>query len=107
MQGLVKAGPVKQAISMIQWNEINAKSFFGSAPALCSKGTNQNVYGLGIQTYDVPTLQTFLLGLQKLFRDQPATQQSVFFIEAFPNQAVKAVSADATAYAWRDITAHL
>lgn len=107
VQGLVDAHPAKQAITMVQWNEIDKKAFFGSAPTTCAKNQNQNVYGLGIKTYDVPTFQTFFADLQKLFVDHPPTQQSVFFIEAFPNQAVKAVPFDETAYPWRDITAHL
>ena len=107
VQGLVRARPARQAITMIPWNEIEKKSFFGSASATCTKNQIQNVYGLGIKTYDLPTFQNFFAGLQKLFVDHPPTRPSVFFIEAFPNQAVKAIPFDETAYPWRDITAHL
>jgi hypothetical protein len=32
---------------------------------------------------------------------------TVYFIGFFPKQAVETVSADSTAYPWRNITAHL
>lgn len=109
VQPLIDAHPLKQNISMVTWNNLLSSAFFGSAPknAPCIKGQDRTVYGVGIKTYDVPTFDTFLANLQKFFLQHPAAQSSVFFIEAFPNQAVKAVEDDATAYSHRDINAHL
>lgn len=99
--------PVQQNISTIPWRDVTTKAFFGTAAADCTKGTNRNVYGSAIKTYDIPTFQTFFAGLQKLWADHPDTRQSVFFIEAFPTQAARAVPDEETAYPWRDTSVHL
>lgn len=109
VQPLIDAHPIKQNITMVTWNNLLSSAFFGLAPknAPCIKGQDRNVYGVGIKTYHVPTFTTFLTDLQNFFLQYPAARSSVFFIEAFPNQAVKGVADDATAYPHRDMNAHL
>lgn len=99
--------PIQQNISTIPWRDITTKAFFGTAAADCTKGTNRNVYGSAVKTYDIPTFQTFFASLQELWADTPETRGSVFFIEAFPTQAAVAVPDDQTAYPWRDTSVHL
>lgn len=109
VQPLIDATPLLQNISTVTWNNVLSSAFFGTAPkdATCTKQLYRDVYGLGIKTYDVQTYDTYLSNLQVLYQEYPATQSSVFFIEMFPTQAVRAVSDNATAYPHRDITAHL
>ena len=107
VQGLINAHPIRHNITEITWKTINQLAFFGSASATCTKEQIQNVYGLGIKSLDVPTFQNYFMGLQNLFKQYPTTQDSVFFIEAFPIQAAQAVPQEETSYPWRDITAHL
>lgn len=109
VQQLIDAHPIKQNISMVTWNNLLNSAFFGSAPknAPCIKGQDRSVYAVGIKTFDVPTFDIFLVNLENFFLQYPAARSSVFFIEAFPNQAAKAVADDATAYPHRDMNAHL
>lgn len=109
IQPLIDAHPIKQNITMVAWNNLLGSAFFGSAPknAPCIKGQDRSVYAVGIKTYHVPTFDTFLAKLHNFFLQYPAVRSSVFFIEAFPNQAVKLVADDETAYPHRDMNAHL
>jgi hypothetical protein len=108
LQPLIDADPTRQNIALIPYNELLNASFFGTAANLpCTKDTLQNVYGLGLKSYDIPTFQQYMANLTDLFETQPAARGSVFFIEAFPMQAARAVPDSATAYPHRDINAHL
>ncbi|KAL8736131.1 MAG: hypothetical protein Q9181_002521 [Wetmoreana brouardii] len=107
LKGLFDAHPIRQNVTTVLWKDITSKAFFGTAAADCTKGTNRNVYGAAIKSYNIPTFQRFFSDLQQLWADEPGTRQSVFFIEAFPNQAAKAVPDHATAYPYRDTNVHL
>ena len=110
IQPLLDLRPIKQNISEIPWSELTETAFFdaeGSLPNPCIKDLHQNVYGGSIKTYDIPTFQTFVAELDIFYNDYPNAQSSIWFIEHFATQAVRAVPDEATAYPWRDITAHL
>jgi len=95
---------------MISWASINAVSFFAYEPVnfTCPTGSNHNVYGAAVKRFDIPTFQTFYDNYNNLLSSMPTNLAgTVYFIEFFPKQAVEAVPADATAYPWRNITAHL
>jgi hypothetical protein len=93
---------------MVPWASVNEQSFFAiEAPGFqCPTGTTHNVYGGAVYTLDVPTFQTFYENYDKLIQSEELAG-TVYFIELFPKQAVEKVSHDATAYPWRNITAHL
>ena len=110
IQPLLDLRPVKENISEIPWSELTQTAFFeaeGSLPNPCIKGLHQNVYGGSIRTYDIPTFQNWVAELDIFYSNYPNARGSIWFIEQFATQAVKAVSDEATAYPWRDITAHL
>jgi hypothetical protein len=109
IQPLIDAHPNLKNITMVTYNNLLTSAFFGTAPknAPCTKGLDRTVYGVGIKSYDIPTFATYFQNLQKLFTQYPAAQSSVFFIEAFPKQAVIAIPDSTTAYPHRDINAHL
>lgn len=95
---------------MIPWSSINAVSFFGNEPAnyTCPTNTPHNVYGSAVSHFDIPTFQTFYESYNALTSSMPVELSgTVYFIEFFAKQAVEAVPANATAYPWRNITAHL
>ena len=110
IQPLLDLGPIKENISEIPWSKLTETAFFeaeGSLPNPCIKGLHQNVYGGSIKTYDIPTFQNWVAELDMFYSEYPNARGSIWFIEHFATQAVKAVSDEATAYPWRDITAHL
>ncbi|KAF9888976.1 hypothetical protein FE257_008146 [Aspergillus nanangensis] len=109
VQPLVNAHPMMHNITTVPWKDLTYNAFFGTAPkgAPCAKNALHNVYGAGIKTYDIPTFQRFMSSLNSFYAAHPTAQNTVFFIEAFPLQAVQRVPVDATAYPHRDILAHL
>ncbi|KAF2648721.1 FAD-binding domain-containing protein [Lophiostoma macrostomum CBS 122681] len=112
LQPLFDLKPTMTNITMVSWADIDAYAFFGSgAPYTedaCPKNATHNVYGGAIARFDIPTFQTFYSNYDKLLQSMPdKLAGTVFFIEFFPKQAVAAVTANATAFPWRDITAHL
>ena len=109
LQPLLAAGPTIQKIESVTWDVLISTAFLGAEPAntTCPDGFVQDVYGGGLKTYNVSALKTFLSDLNNLYVSQPGTQGSVFFIEHFPWQAVRAVPDEETAYPHRDFTAHL
>lgn len=95
---------------MIPWSTINDVSFFGSTPAnsTCPKDSPHNVYGGAVHQFDIDAFQNFYENYEKLTSSMPEELNgTVYFIEFFAKQAVEAVPPDATAYPWRNITAHL
>jgi hypothetical protein len=106
---LVNANPTMHNIRTVRWKDLTYNAFFGTAPkdAPCAKQALHNVYSVGIKTYDIPTFQRFMTSLNSFYAAYPAAQNTVFFIEAFPRQAVQRVPFDATSYPHRDIVAHL
>ncbi|KAM0796584.1 FAD-dependent oxidase [Usnea florida] len=109
LEPLISANPSLKNITAVPWKSLVSSAFFGAEPAdsTCTKDLVQNVYGGGIKTYDIPTFQTFFYDLNNFYMEYPSAQGSVFFIEHFPWQAVRAVSDEETAYPHRDFTAHL
>lgn len=95
---------------MIPWVSVNASSFFAieGVNFTCPTDFIHNVYGGAIQRFDIPAFQTFYENYDDLISSMPVELAgTVYFIEFFAKQAVEAVHANATAYPWRNITAHL
>ncbi|KAK3687416.1 hypothetical protein B0T22DRAFT_489312 [Podospora appendiculata] len=109
IQPLIAAGPIRQSITTVAYKDLLSASFFGMGgdTGPCTRHAKRDVYGLGLRTVDVPTVQGYVANLSALFAAHPEYRDSVFFIEAFPSQAVRAVPDGATAYPHRDINAHL
>jgi hypothetical protein len=109
VQPLVNANSITHNITTVPWKDLTYNAFFGTAPkdAHCAKKGLHNVYSVGIKTYDIPTFQRFMTSLNSFYAAYPAAQSTVFFIEAFPRQAVERVPFGATSYPHRDIVAHL
>jgi len=83
-----------------------AATFWGEIG--CQKSVNANLYGLGIKSYNLDTFETFFADWDAFLQANPETQEgSLFYMEAFPTQAVRAVPNNATAYPHRDILAHV
>lgn len=93
---------------MVPWALVNAQSFFAiEAPGFqCPTGTTHNVYGSAISKFHVQTFETFYENYNNLIQSEQLAG-TVYFIELFPKQAVQSVPSGATAYPWRNITAHM
>jgi len=108
LQPLLQLSPLRHNLTMVPWASINAQSFFAiEAPGFqCPTGSTYNAYGGAVHTFDVPTFHNFYEKYDNLIRSEELAG-TVYFIELFPKQAVEKVSRSATAYPWRNITAHL
>ena len=95
---------------MVPWASVNAVSFFAQLPIdfICPKNSVHNVYGAAVQYFDIPTFQTFYEKYDQLISSMPAELAgTIYLMEFIPKQAGEAVPINATAYPWRNITAHL
>jgi hypothetical protein len=103
--------PTSQNVSEVSWNNLTKVAFFGSesrVPDPCAvKNLSDNIYGGAIQTWDVPTFERLFADLAAFFDKYLAARGTVFFIEFFSKEKSMSVPDDATAYPWRNVTAHL
>lgn len=109
LEPLLTLHPTMHNVTMVPYRDLFSSAFFGATPPStpCPRDSLRNVYGLGVKTYDVPTLQSFFDRLTDLYETYPDVRGSMFFIEAFPMQAARAVPDEETAYPHRDINGHL
>ncbi|KAI9699566.1 MAG: hypothetical protein M1820_007064 [Bogoriella megaspora] len=110
IQPLINLSPTLSNLTMISWSDINSAALFGIEPAnyTCPAPSSHNVYGSAVSYFDIPTFQNFYQDYSSVTSSMAAALNgTVYFIEFFPKQAVLAVQEDATAYPWRNITAHL
>ncbi|KAJ8063296.1 hypothetical protein OCU04_008526 [Sclerotinia nivalis] len=108
LQPLFNASPKLKNLTMVPWASVNAVSFFGADNEPCTGSTPHNVYGGAVHYFDIPTFQNFYEDYNELISSNPVELDgTVYFIEFFAKQAVEAVASNATAYPWRNITAHL
>lgn len=107
LRPLLTADHIRQNVSEVPWNTFLNAPFWGVLGMGCPKGLNANLYGLAVKTFDVDTYVSMFDNWNKFVQANPETQKSVFYIEAFPTQGIRAVADDATAYPHRDANAHL
>ncbi|OJJ67836.1 hypothetical protein ASPBRDRAFT_68573 [Aspergillus brasiliensis CBS 101740] len=103
------ATPIRENITVIPWKDLTYTAFFAAEPSMaaCTKGLYRNVYGGSVKAYDISSFNTFFTEMQDFYLEYPDAQSSVFFIEHFPKAKALSVPDNATAYPYRDITAHL
>lgn len=78
---------------------------FGST-GVCVDGEMHSMYSVGVKTLDLQTHLNYFNSLAAFYKRFPAAAGSIWQIELFPTQAVKAVPNFVTVYPHRDIQFH-
>ncbi|KAJ8125423.1 hypothetical protein O1611_g8216 [Lasiodiplodia mahajangana] len=108
---LEKATPYRQNVTEVPWNKMLYANFFGAAPspeAACSgKGTNRDVYGGALKSYNKHAWNDFIGDFAHFLRSNEDARSSIFFVEQFSKTGVLQIPNSETSYPWRDVTAHL
>ncbi|KAH7629341.1 hypothetical protein B0T09DRAFT_265578 [Sordaria sp. MPI-SDFR-AT-0083] len=68
----------------------------------CQPKTGATVYGMDVDTYDLPALRQSYNFLSQMIRTEPALSASMAYLEGYSLQAVQAVPYESTAFALRD-----
>ncbi|OTA99527.1 hypothetical protein M426DRAFT_67675, partial [Hypoxylon sp. CI-4A] len=108
---LSKITPLKQNVTVIPENQLVYASRFGSEgnpeTACADKGVERSIFGAGINTYDKDTYVRYIEEFGHLVTANASLRGSVFFIEHFSIAKVQEIPDEASAYPYRDITAHV
>jgi hypothetical protein len=110
----IALNPIVSSSHMITYPNINGAAFFGQGDQAKCQGPGFDLlpvsnWGLGVKRTDVPTLSSWFAKLTTLYQNNPALRRISLTIQRFPNDAVKAVPCDSTAYSGRsrEIISHL
>lgn len=73
----------------------------GDTDAVCQPGQNWQLYPVGLQTYNISTNRAIYNLYKDMVNKHPAMNASVVQFEGYPQQGVKDIEPDSTAYAHR------
>ncbi|KAI1162265.1 Glucooligosaccharide oxidase [Nemania serpens] len=99
--------PLVKSISVVPYDQVLRTEAFGADEALSVPGKNLISYSVNVKQLSVPTFESAYKEFAAFFEKNPAGRNSCAIFETYPNQAVKAVPANATAYPWRESVGNL
>ncbi len=73
----------------------------GITDPVCQPGDSWQVYPVGLQTYDISTNRAIFNLYKDMVTKNPAMSSSIVQFEGYPQEGVRAVEPDSTAYAHR------
>jgi hypothetical protein len=92
---------------MVTSNLLINSTFNGFGAVVCEEGVIRDIYSTGLKNYSASTWSTAFEKMSEFFLNYPGGRSSALQFELYPNQAMSAVSADATAWPWREGTGYL
>ncbi|KAI0158055.1 FAD-binding domain-containing protein [Hypoxylon sp. FL1284] len=95
-------GPAATRASVVPWSKIPEVVLFGMLSVPIAPGRVHDQFTANVRRFSVETLNTAFEKYDAFYRAYPEGRGSACILETFPNQAVRAVSGDATAYPWRE-----
>ncbi|KAL3461916.1 hypothetical protein BJX64DRAFT_150703 [Aspergillus heterothallicus] len=98
--------PVRSNFTVIPWNILYTTLYFGADSAACKENNHLFNGGAGVNHIDVDAFTAYTNRFTEYWHDHPGVSPAVVF-SRFPNQAVRAVPDDETAYPYRDISTHI
>ncbi|ORY71071.1 uncharacterized protein BCR38DRAFT_415855 [Pseudomassariella vexata] len=109
MEQFLALGPASvDNYEYVPWNRLLGTSVSGfGAGGNCIGDQYRNTYSSNLKTVSAASMQRTFTRLQKWYVDHPNARNTGTNLEVFPNDAVAAVSDDATAYPWRDTKAYM
>ncbi|KAF3055119.1 hypothetical protein GL218_07727 [Daldinia childiae] len=89
-------------VSVVPYTELFPTILFGWIPAVSTPGGIHDIYSANVRKFELSTLNSACDKFDAFYRAYPDGRSSVGVLETFSTHAVSSVSADATAYPWRN-----
>ncbi|KAI1338702.1 hypothetical protein F5Y15DRAFT_424979 [Xylariaceae sp. FL0016] len=86
----------------VTWNKLMNTTSGGLVSQICIPGSIYDIYSANIKTFDAPTYDGCFDKLDAFYQKYPGGRGSAVQFDFYPNQAMKAVASDKTAWPWRD-----
>lgn len=102
MAPMFALGPSVTSIRDVRWENLSTATSFGADAVGCVPGRNWNVYSANLRIFRASVGQTAFSKMDAFYKENPEARVSTILLEAFPNQAARAVPSSATAFPWRD-----
>ncbi|KAI1456525.1 FAD-binding domain-containing protein [Annulohypoxylon moriforme] len=94
-------------VKLVPWNKLLSSLFGGNTAIACEAGVTRDIYGLNYKNYSASTNSASFNKMANYFDKYPGGRNGSLLLEFFPNQALKAVPTDATAFEWRDAMGYM
>lgn len=95
-------------ITQPTWKEMYYTGGFGFDLEVCIANVTRNLYTNVLRKLSASTFDAAFAKIEKLYKEYPsAANGSSIEFEIFPNQAMSAISNDATAYPYRDAVGYV
>ena len=103
--------PVYTDEKVATWDALPWATYNGLNNILCTpqgwaRNPIKNFYAANVKQYDIPTMRTFFDGWKEMNERYDGQAMFSVMFESFPQQKVRAISNDATAYPWRQGADH-
>ncbi|KAL9130224.1 MAG: hypothetical protein Q9175_007076 [Cornicularia normoerica] len=99
--------PPSANIQVVPWSDLIATAGGGFDAGLCQKNLSRSFYSANLRNLSASTYQATFDKMAKFYETYPDARRTSIDLETFPNQAMAAVSNDATAYPWRDALGYI
>ncbi|KAI1658575.1 FAD-binding domain-containing protein [Daldinia decipiens] len=94
--------PPTVRVSVVPYIELFPTILFGWIPAVSTPGGIHDIYSANVRKFELNTLNSACDKFDAFYRAYPDGRSSVGVLETFSTHAVGSVSADVTAYPWRN-----
>ncbi|KAL6230189.1 hypothetical protein BDW75DRAFT_223377 [Aspergillus navahoensis] len=98
--------PTRANFTVVPWNLLYSTLYFGADSIACKDNNHLFNGGAGVTHIDVDAFTKYTTRFTEFWRQNPGVTPAVVF-SRFPNQAVRAVPDEETAYPYRDISTHI
>ncbi|KAL2810523.1 hypothetical protein BJX63DRAFT_422986 [Aspergillus granulosus] len=98
--------PTRANFTMVPWNTLYSALYFGADSAACKENNHLFSGAAAVSHIDVDAFTAYTTRFTEYWSEHPGVSPAVIF-SRFPNQAVRAVPDEETAYPYRDISTHI
>jgi FAD/FMN-containing dehydrogenase len=99
--------PSYHTSEVVAWNKLINSTFNNFGALVCEAGAIRDIYSTNLKNYSASTWSAAFSKMSDFFDNYPNGRSSALQFELYPNQAMNAVSADSTAWPWRDSNGYL
>ncbi|KAI5918413.1 hypothetical protein F4810DRAFT_576182 [Camillea tinctor] len=99
---ILNLSPPYLTTQMVTANKLINSTFNNFAAAICTEGVIRDIHSTNLKNHNATTWQSTFEQVADFFESHPGARSGAVQYELYPNQAMNAVSSDATAWPWRD-----